>query len=231
MCTNFPRFFCWDRSLGCFFDVFFAAVDICLTLAVNANPRGLWSSVDSAVTPVAAFQLTGSFDWVKNTRLGPCKAAAQLWNPVWNWAVLCSSLRWLFALKTLPLCPLPFPLSFFPSPYFVVPRLFFWKAQQTLETYQILVTGNDFPTTANGSPNFCVSASSLAGNCISISSVNLYYYWLYAVLSVIRTPVLNAWTQLCAKKNIDLVFWVWLNCSGVYSAWRSVLFWKSVLRI
>lgn len=127
--------------------------------------------------------------------------------------------------------PSPFSPLLPPLSLLCLSQTFVQKAQQTLETYHVLVTGSYFPPTANGSPHFCVSASSLAGNCISISSVNLYYYWLQAVLSVIRTAVLNAWTQVCAKKNIDLFFWVWLNCSGVYSAWRSVLFWKRALRI
>lgn len=88
------------------------------------------------------------------------------------------------------------------------PDLLLGKQGKPLRLNQILGAGSNLTPRqpAGGSPDFCAVASSLAGNNVLTSSVNFYYYRLSAVLSVIRAAVLNAWTQVCAKKNIDLFF-------------------------
>lgn len=77
----------------------------------------------------------------------------------------------------------------------------------------------------------CVVASSLAGNNILTTSVNFCYYRLWAVPSIIRAAVLNARDHICAKKNTDLLFWDWLNCSEVYSTWEGVLYFEKNITV
>lgn len=109
---------------------------------------------------------------------------------------------------------------------FVFPRPSLEKAGQTIEAHHIRGAGVTAPPDGEQAEGL-ISVQWLPRYLGTTSLVNSYYYSLPAVLSVIRTVVLYAWTHVCAKKNIDLFFRDWLNCSNIYSAWDGVFYFES----